>query len=147
MSNNLPNDIKKKPGRPKKKIKKLTEKQSAFVASYIETGSKSIALKEAGYSPNMRANDVCNADVQNAIIMQVNKVLHQYAPTAVHNMIDLSENSLSEAIKFNATKDILDRAGFKPIEKREVTGSNGLPIEARVTHELIQRYMKSYENP
>jgi hypothetical protein len=31
--------------------------------------------------------------------------------------------------KITAAKDLLDRAGFKPIDKKELSGSSGSPLE------------------
>ena len=146
MAMNLPNDIKKKPGRPKKKQPSLTDKQQVFIEKYIETGNKQEAKQIAGYSEKTQLSSVCTPEVQNAIIVHVNKTLHEYAPIAVQTMINLSEHAKNDKVRLDATKDILDRAGFKPAEKREITGANGLPLEARITHELIQRYMKAYDD-
>ena len=33
--------------------------------------------------------------------------------------MDLAENSASDSVKFQASKDLLDRAGFRPIDRRE----------------------------
>lgn len=42
-----------------------------------------------------------------------------------HIMVDLAHNSKNETIKLNATKDIMDRAGFKAVERKEVSGRDG----------------------
>ena len=34
-------------------------------------------------------------------------------------LLDLAENSASDSVKFQAAKDLLDRAGFRPIDRRE----------------------------
>ena len=41
------------------------------------------------------------------------------APKALSILMDLAENSASNSVKFRASKDLLDRAGFRPIERRE----------------------------
>ena len=33
--------------------------------------------------------------------------------------MDLAENSASDSVKFQASKDLLDRAGFRPVDRRE----------------------------
>ena len=41
------------------------------------------------------------------------------APKALSILMDLAENSASDSIKFQASKDLLDRAGFCLIDRRE----------------------------
>ena len=41
------------------------------------------------------------------------------APKPLSILIDLAENSASDSVKFQASKDLLDRAGFRPIDRRE----------------------------
>ena len=35
------------------------------------------------------------------------------------NMLDLARNAESESVRFQATKDMLDRAGLNPINKNQ----------------------------
>ena len=41
------------------------------------------------------------------------------APKALSILMDLAENSASDSVKFQAAKALLDRAGFRPIDRRE----------------------------
>ena len=41
------------------------------------------------------------------------------APKALAILMDLAENSASDSVKFQASKDLLDRAGFRPVDRRE----------------------------
>ena len=41
------------------------------------------------------------------------------APKALSILMDLAENSASDSVKFQASKDLLDRAGFRPVDRRE----------------------------
>ena len=41
------------------------------------------------------------------------------APRALKILVDLSKNSASDSVKFQAAKDLLDRAGFRPVDRRE----------------------------
>ena len=43
--------------------------------------------------------------------------------------MDLAENSASDSVKFQAAKDLLDRAGFRPVDKREKIGPKRPPAE------------------
>ena len=43
--------------------------------------------------------------------------------------MDLAENSASDSVKFQAAKDLLDRAGFRPIDRREEIRPQRTPAE------------------
>ena len=41
------------------------------------------------------------------------------APKALSLLMDLAENFASDSVKFQSSKDLLDCAGFRPIDRRE----------------------------
>ena len=43
--------------------------------------------------------------------------------------MDLAENSASDSVKFQASKDLLDRAGYRPIDRIEEIRPQGSPAE------------------
>ena len=47
--------------------------------------------------------------------------LKGYASKALHQIQTLAETAVSENVKLNANRDLLDRAGWKPVEKSEIT--------------------------
>ena len=51
------------------------------------------------------------------------------APKALSILIDLAESSASDSVKFQASKDLLDRAGFRPIDRREEIRPQRTPAE------------------
>ena len=51
------------------------------------------------------------------------------APKALSILLDLAKNSLSDSVKFQASKDLLDRAGFRPIDRREEIRPQRTPAE------------------
>ena len=51
------------------------------------------------------------------------------APKALSILMDLAENSASDSVKFQASKDLLDRAGFRPIDRREEIRPKRTPEE------------------
>ena len=57
------------------------------------------------------------------------------APKALSILMDLAENSASDSVKFQAAKDLLDRAGFRPIDRREEIRPQRTPaeLEAEIT--------------
>ena len=50
--------------------------------------------------------------------------------------MDLAENSASDSVKFQAAKDLLDRAGFSPVDRREEIRPQRTPaeLEAQIKH-------------
>ena len=49
------------------------------------------------------------------------KFLRRLAPKALNKMVQLLD-AKSESVQFEAAKDILDRCGFKPTNKMEISG-------------------------
>ena len=41
------------------------------------------------------------------------------APKALSILLDLAENSVSDSVKFQASKNLLDNTGFRPIDRRK----------------------------
>ena len=58
------------------------------------------------------------------------------APKALSILMDLAETSASDSVKFQASKDLLDRAGFRPIDRREEIRPQRTPaeLEAEMIH-------------
>ena len=44
----------------------------------------------------------------------------EIAPRALNILSDLAENAESESVRLGATRDLLDRAGFRPIDIHEI---------------------------
>lgn len=49
------------------------------------------------------------------------KAFSKLALSAVATLARLSKNAKSEMVRLQATQDILDRAGYKPTDKKEIT--------------------------
>jgi hypothetical protein len=65
--------------------------------------------------------------------LQVRANLGEIAVDALQNMVDLAFTAEDEKTRFNATRDLLDRAGFKP------------KSESHITQEVIKRSPKEIE--
>lgn len=134
-------DTFKKPGRKKKR--RLTEKQDTYVNTLIETGSKSKALEAAGYSPT--SNPENYAPIQNALAERQKEMMKRFMDNAEEmkeNMLDLARNATSESVRFQATKDMLDRAGLNPINKNQTESAKYVSIESRFSREALARFEK-----
>ena len=105
--------------------RKLTKQRKKFADKYIDTGNGTQSALEAteATTDNSAAvyasNTLRDTKVQNYIA--------EKAEDAASEIYDLSQNGKIENVRLGASKDILDRAGFKPVEK---TQSVNLNVEA-----------------
>ncbi|KAA9012396.1 terminase small subunit [Niallia endozanthoxylica] len=120
---------------------KLTAKQESFIREYLKDKNATQAAIRAGYSKR-RASEIGyqllrKTTVSEAIIALQAEIEKQLRMQFVHDALTAREvlynvmvnpNS-SDRDKIVAARDLLDRAGFKPVEKKEMTGSDGGAIE------------------
>ena len=100
----------------------LTEKRKNFVEAYCRLGNGTLAAKEAGYkeSPSLvNQASKLKRELSAEISEELRSSFMNAAPKALSILMDLAENSASDSVKFQAAKDLLDRAGFRPIDRRE----------------------------
>lgn len=137
-------DCFKRPGRKKKR--NLTKKQDTYVNTFIQTGSKQKAIEAAGYSP--KSNPESYKPVQDALADRQKEMMKQFMDNADEmkaNMLDLARNANSEAVRFQATKDMLDRAGLNPVNKQQNQTMKYVSVESRFARGAIERYEKELE--
>ena len=110
----------------------LTEQRKHFVEAYCRLGNGTLAAKEAGYkdSPSL-ANQASKLkrELSAEISEELTANFLSAAPKALSILMDLAENSTSDSVKFQASKDLLDRAGFRPIDQREKIRPQRTPAE------------------
>ena len=138
-------DVLKKPGRKKKK--KTNLRQQTFVDTLITTNNRQLALKAAGYPKSSRPEDY--QAVQDALADRRKQMEIKFMDDAEEmrqNMLDLARNSTSDAVKFQATKDILDRAGLNPVSKNQTESAKYVSIESRVSRDTLSRFTKELEH-
>lgn len=127
----------RKKGRPK--LPKITAQQMNYVRAKVETGSHQKALEIAGYAPNSRMHVNKNVKVHlERLQKEVSRKFIDRAEKMADNMYDLALGARSEQVRFQATKDYLDRAGFQPTQKTEVE-NKFIPVESQVSRDLIDR--------
>ena len=106
--------------------RKLTKKQSSLVDTLVATGcTLREAATEAGYangeSGRVTASKTIRLPhVQSYIMQRVNEQLGMNATVAAARVMNLATGAKSEYVQLEASKDILDRAGFKPIDRSQV---------------------------
>ena len=100
----------------------LTELRENFVEAYCRLGNGTLAAKEAGYkdSPSLvNQGSKLKRELSEEISEELRSSFINAAPKALSILMDLAENSASDSVKLQASKDLLDRACFSPIDRRE----------------------------
>ena len=94
----------------------------------IAVGASKASASTVGYRMKTRLTKEIDAEQK----LQ----LEGYAPKAISQIQNLAENAESENVKLKANADLLDRAGWKPVDKTEITEGNRYDD---MTAEEIQR--------
>jgi len=103
--------------------KTLTTKQTALVDTLVATGcSITHAAKAAGYaageSGRVSASKALKLPhVQQYMMQRVGEAIGLNATVAAAKVLELSQGAKSEYVQLEASKDILDRAGYKAADK------------------------------
>ena len=102
----------------------LTSKQQNFVLNFISTGGNATeSAKMAGYSEktaSVQGSQLLKLPhIQQELIRLTSEQFSISAVQALGKIISLSDSAKSEYVQLVASKDILDRAGFKPPERTQ----------------------------
>ena len=100
----------------------LTDQRKQFVEAYCRLGNGTMAAREAGYKDSkslVNQASKLKRELSTEISEELRSSFMNAAPKALSILMDLAENSASDSVKFQAAKDLLDRAGFRPIDRRE----------------------------
>ena len=102
---------------------RITKRQRLLVDTIVANGS---SIKEAsviaGYSKGDSGRVTASKTlrlphIQEYMQMRIRESIGINATKASHKMLELSTSAKSEYVQLEASKDILDRAGYKPVEK------------------------------
>lgn len=111
--------------------KKLTDMQQKFLdVLFTEAkGDFVLAKKLAGYSETTATSDIVSA-LKEEITGKTEEFIGISSAKAAYTMHDILVNptELGNKERMTAAKDLLDRAGYKPKEKVEVSAQNPLFI-------------------
>lgn len=111
--------------------KNLNEKQEKFLdALFTEAKGDFLTAKRlAGYSEKTMTSDVVKA-LKDEIAERTKEFIAMTSPKAAYSIVDVIDNpqELGQKLRLTAAKDMLDRAGFRPTEKVEVSAPNPLFI-------------------
>ena len=101
----------------------LTKKQAEFVKEYLDTGNGvQSALKAYDTEDDSTAGNIASENLKKPKILEY---LESVADKVASNMYHLALNAESEQVQLGAGKDILDRAGYKPVDKSELSNPDG----------------------
>lgn len=114
--------------------KKLTSKQTALVDTLVALGcSITQAAKEAGYAEGdagrvSASKALRQPHVQQYMMERISDQLGMNATVAAAKVLKLASGAKSEYVQLEASKDILDRAGFKPIDRSQVQVAGDIKV-------------------
>ncbi len=99
----------------------LTKKQQAYIQIKADTGAKDMDIAEQidvnrATISRWKANDKFREGFKGYQAEHLQKQV----PKALQTMINLLD-AKSELVRFQASKDILDRTGYNPVDKQEIT--------------------------
>ena len=106
-------------------IANLTAKQRSLVDTLVATGctiteASQVAGYAKGESGRVSASKALKRPAVQAYMMQqVSESIGLNATKASHKLLTLSQGARSEYVQLEASKDILDRAGFKAPDKHQ----------------------------
>lgn len=115
-------------------VTKLTEKQMALVDTLVTTGGTlKEAAKAAGYAPGesgrvSASRAIKLPHVQQYMMQRVTEELGLAATGAVSTVGRLARGAKSEYVRLQAAQDILDRAGFKPVDRSQVMVAGDIKV-------------------
>jgi hypothetical protein len=108
-------------------IEERQVRDSEFVDDFINNGGNATqAAKTVGVSDGSAStvgHRMKNRLINNIEVAQ-KEALKGYSSKALNQIQALAESAVSEKVKLDANKDLLDRAGWKPIDKSHVTQAN-----------------------
>ena len=116
----------------------ITKKQKDFADALIETGNGTQSALKAYDTDSV--NVAKNIASENLTKPNVIAYLESMAPRASQRIVELSNQEENLTVSLGASKDILDRSGFKPVERTESVNVNVDVTMTQREKELIQEY-------
>jgi phage terminase small subunit len=114
--------------------RKLTDKQTALVDTIVARGCTiAQAAEEAGYAAGESGRVTATktmklAHVQQYLAQRMNEEFGLSATLAVGTVRRLATSAKSEYVQLEASKDLLDRAGYKPIDRSQVQVAGDIKV-------------------
>ena len=116
-----------------------SQKKKDFIEHFVENGNALEACRYAGYTndDHKKLRNLANtlkSQLKSEIEQLSRERLKHIAPKALHTMEHLLTSAYTDAVRFQASKDLLDRAGYRPEETQ---------IEVRRTIEEMESQLIS----
>lgn len=138
----------------------LTLKEEKFIHAYVQSGNGSEAVRVAGYKtsrPDQQAYELLRKHEVTAEIAKARKGLQEEFKEAARDafkiLVELMNHSRRDSVRFQAARDLLDRAGYRPDEvthltvaeqqKQEVNDEQQKKLDDDFADFLKQRYGKN----
>ena len=119
----------------------LDERQEKFVTFYVATGNAMKSAEMAGYAhPQQKGWDLKKRFAPE-IEERTRSKIGEKVVTVLEMTYELAMNADSEAVRLNACRDLLDRAGYKPADK-QVIDSVTTTVHELSTEELESELQK-----
>lgn len=126
---------------------KLTKKEKKFANKFIDTGNGTqSALEVYDTESENTAAVIAHRTLRKD---KIQEYIADHAEKAESKIFQLSQKAKSEMVSLVASKDIMDRAGFKPVDRSESKSVN-LNIDTRPENkdleEIRQRFIGELKN-
>ena len=97
--------------------KNLSKMQSDFIYYFSQTGNATQSAIKAGYKkPNAdKMGYELKTRYQQQIDDEIKKQLSGSVPMALNRVVTLAQSAKQESIQLQASKDLLDRAGYQAV--------------------------------
>ena len=118
---------------------RITKKQKLLVDTIVANGcSVKKASEIAGYAKGESGRVTASKTlrlphIQEYMQQRVRESIGLNATKASNKMLELSQSAKSEYVQLEASKDILDRAGYKPIERSMNLVSGNIQVSIDLT--------------
>jgi len=119
----------------------LDERQEKFVTFYVATGNAKKSAEMAGYAHAHQKGWDLKKRFAPEIEERTRNKIGDKVTTVIDMTYHLAMNADSEAVRLNACRDLLDRAGYKPAEK-QVVDSVTTTVHELSTEELESELKK-----
>jgi len=119
--------------------RKLTPKQSALVDVMVSEGLKPAqAAERAGYAAGKAGyvsayRSLKLPHVQQYMMQRMHEEFGLSAISALNTTRRLSQGAKSEYVQLQASQDLLDRAGYKPIDRSQVQVAGDIKVSIDLT--------------
>jgi|TARA_Y100000294_G_scaffold145844_1_gene141170 phage terminase small subunit len=111
------------------KLEERKERDEEFVREYVNNGGNATQAAIAVGVSQASASTVgyrLKSRLTKEIDTEQKAQLQGYAPKAISQIQSLAEKAESENVRLKANADLLDRAGWKPIDKQEITETTAI---------------------